>query len=110
MFIYILLKKVLDMFLLLLVFVFVCICYVDIIICYYEFINVVYLKLVILSFFFDNDLCYVGFKVVNGLFFDFIVIVVERFLWLRIDFGVRFEINEIEVFVRVDCCGKFYFL
>uniref|UniRef100_A0A8W8M1V7 Fucolectin tachylectin-4 pentraxin-1 domain-containing protein n=3 Tax=Magallana gigas TaxID=29159 RepID=A0A8W8M1V7_MAGGI len=98
------LKKGLDMFLLLLVPALVYICYVDIITCHYELTNVAYSKPVTLSSLFDNDSRYIGSKVVNGLFSDLIATTAERSPWLRIDLGARFEINEIEVFARTDCC------
>nr|XP_034306116.1 fucolectin-7-like [Crassostrea gigas] len=102
--IHISLKKGLDMFLLLLVPALVYICYVDIITCHYELTNVAYSKPVTLSSLFDNDSRYIGSKVVNGLFSDLIATTAERSPWLRIDLGARFEINEIEVFARTDCC------
>eukprot|EP00105_Crassostrea_gigas_P013600 XP_011429960.1 PREDICTED: fucolectin-like [Crassostrea gigas] len=103
--IHISLKKALDMFSLLLVPALVCICHVDIITCHYELTNVAHSKPVTLSSLYDNDSRYVGSKVVNGLFSDLTATAAERSPWLRIDLGARFEINEIEVFARADCCG-----
>lgn len=91
---------------LLLVVVFICVVYVNVILGYVVFINVVYLKLVILSFNFLNG-SFLGLNVVNGFLFDLVYILLEKLLWLRIDFGVRFFIYEIEVFVRFDCCGRY---
>lgn len=91
---------------LLLVVVFICVVYVNVILGYVVFINVVYLKLVVLSF---NYLygSFLGLNVVNGFLFDLVYIFLEKLLWLRIDFGVRFFIYEIEVFVRFDYFGKY---
>lgn len=74
----------------LLVFVFVCVFYDNLVLSNLndEFINVVYLKFVRLSFYIF--IWYNGFYVVNGMFFDYIYILVEKFFWLRIDFGVRY--------------------
>lgn len=91
---------------LLLVVVFICVVYVNVILGYVVFINVVYLKLVILSFNFLNG-SFLGLNVVNGFLFDLVYILLEKLLWLRIDFGVRFFIYEIEVFVRFDYFGKY---
>lgn len=108
--IHISLKKALDMFSLLLVPALVCICHVDIITCHYELTNVAYSKPVTLSSLYGHDSRYVGSKVVNGLFSDLTATAAERSPWLRIDLVARFEINEIEVFARTDCCGKSYCL
>lgn len=67
---------------LLLVFVFICVFYLNVILIYVVFINVVYLKLVMLSFRFKNVL---ELNIVNGLLFDYIYILVEKFFWFRID-------------------------
>lgn len=104
------LKKALDMLSLLLVSVLVCIFHVNIIRCHYDLTNVAYSKPVTLSALFDNDSRYGGFKAVNGIFSDLTATAAERSPWLRIDLGTRFEINEIEVFARSDCCGKSRFL
>lgn len=104
------LKKALDMLSLLLVSVLVCIFHVNIIRCHYDLTNVAYSKPVTLSALFDNDSRYRGFKAVNGIFSDLTATAAERSPWLRIDLGTRFEINEIEVFARSDCCGKSRFL
>lgn len=78
------------MILVLLIFIFVCVFYGNLVLNNLndEFINVVYLKFVRLSFYVFR--WYNGFYVVNGMFFDFIYILVEKFFWLRIDFGVRY--------------------
>uniref|UniRef100_K1QL50 Zinc finger MYM-type protein 3 n=1 Tax=Magallana gigas TaxID=29159 RepID=K1QL50_MAGGI len=47
-----------------------------------------------------------GFYAVNGMFSDFIHTLVEKSPWLRIDIGARYQIHEIEVFARSDCCAK----
>lgn len=103
-------KEALDMLSLLLVSVLVCIFHVNIIRCHYDLTNVAYSKPVTLSALFDNDSRYRGFKAVNGIFSDLTATAAERSPWLRIDLGTRFEINEIEVFARSDCCGKSRFL
>lgn len=73
------------MYFLLLVFVFICVFYLNInsIVSYFVLKNVVYVKLVMLSlemFFLLN--------VVNGFLFDFVYILGEKFFWLRIDLEV----------------------
>lgn len=102
-------KKALDMFSLLLVLALVFICHVNISTCHYDLTNVAYSKPVTLSSLFDNNSLYAGSKVVNGLFSDLTATAAEKSPWLRIDLGARFEINEIEVFARTDCCGKSHF-
>lgn len=62
------------------------------------------------EFSFDNNSKHAGSsKVVNGLFSDLTSTASERSPWLRIDLGARFEINEIKVFARTDCCDKSHF-
>lgn len=59
--------------------------YVNVILSNVVFINVVYFKLMILSFEYGF---FLGKNVVNGFLFDFIYIGIEKFFWLRIDLGV----------------------
>lgn len=99
-------KKALDMFSLLLVPALVCICHIDIITCHHDLTNVAYSKNVTLSALFNNDLRYASLKAVNGLFSDVTATEAESSPWLRIDLYTSFQINEIEVFARLDCCGK----
>lgn len=108
--IHISLKKAIDMFSFLLVPALVYFCHVDIITCNSELTNVAYSKPVTLSSLFDNDSRYIGSNVVNGIFSDVTGSAAERSPWLRIDLGARFQIHEIELFARADCCGKSYFL
>ncbi|XP_062603783.1 fucolectin-like [Saccostrea cucullata] len=42
---------------------------------------------------------------INGFLTDFSHTSKERFPWLRIDLGKTYEVQEIEVFARPDCCG-----
>lgn len=70
-----------------------------------ELTNVAYSKSVRLSSFASR--WHNGFYAVNGMFSDYIHTLVEKSPWLRIDLGARYQIHEIEVFARSDCCGKF---
>lgn len=90
----------------LLLFFIVFLLYVNVILGYEEFKNVVYLKKVIFSFEFFLNFLYLGLKVVNGILIDFVIIGFEKYFWLIIDLGVIYEVYEIEVFVRSGCCGK----
>lgn len=69
-----------------------------------ELTNVAYSKSVRLSSYASR--WHNGFYAVNGMFSDFIHTLVEKSPWLRIDLGARYQIHEIEVFARSDCCGK----
>lgn len=73
------------MYFLLLVFVFICVFYLNInsIVSYFVLKNVVYVKLVMLSF-----EMFLLLNVVNGFLFDFVYILGEKFFWLRIDLEV----------------------
>lgn len=73
----------------LLLFFIVFLLYVNVILGYEEFRNVVYLKRVIFSFEYS---LYLGLKVVNGIWIDFVYIVFEKYLWLIIDLGVIYEV------------------
>uniref|UniRef100_A0A8W8LZM6 Fucolectin tachylectin-4 pentraxin-1 domain-containing protein n=2 Tax=Magallana gigas TaxID=29159 RepID=A0A8W8LZM6_MAGGI len=68
-----------------------------------ELTNVAYSKSVRLSSY--TSIWYNGFYAVNGMFSDYIHTLVEKSPWLRIDLGARYQIHEIEVFARSDCCG-----
>lgn len=81
-----------------LLFFFVLLFYVNVIVSYYGLINLVYFKKISFSFMYFLY-SYLGLNVVNGCFIDFIVILVEKFFWMVIDFGGSFVIYEIEVFV-----------
>lgn len=70
-----------------------------------ELTNVAYSKSVRLSSFASR--WHNGFYAVNGMFSDYIHTLEEKSPWLRIDLGARYQIHEIEVFARSDCCGKF---
>lgn len=70
-----------------------------------ELTNVAYSKSVRLSSY--TSIWYNGFYAVNGMFSDYIHTLVEKSPWLRIDLRARYQIHEIEVFARSDCCGKF---
>lgn len=73
------------MYFLLLVFVFICVFYLNIncIVSYFVLKNVVYVKLVMLSL-----EMFLLLNVVNGFLFDFVYILGEKFFWLRIDLEV----------------------
>lgn len=68
--------------------------------------NVAYMKKVTLSSY-QDERQYPGSNAVNGKFNDFTASDWEVSPWLRIDLGQSFEIHEIEVFARTDCCGKY---
>lgn len=68
--------------------------------------NVAYMKKVTLSSY-QEERRYPGSNAVNGKFNDFTASDWEVSPWLRIDLGQSFEIHEIEVFARTDCCGKY---
>lgn len=70
-----------------------------------ELTNVAYSKSVRLSSFASR--WHNGFYAVNGMFSDYIHTLEEKSPWLKIDLGARYQIHEIEVFARSDCCGKF---
>lgn len=61
--------------------------------------NVAYSKSVRLSSYVSR--WYYGFHEVNGMFSDFILTLLEKAPWLRIDLGARYQIHEIEVFARI---------
>lgn len=73
------------MYFLLLVFLFICVFYLNInsIVSYFVLKNVVYVKLVMLSL-----EMFLLLNVVNGFLFDFVYILGEKFFWLRIDLEV----------------------
>lgn len=73
------------MYFLLLVFVFICVFYLNInsIVSYFVLKNVVYVKLVMLSL-----EMFLLLNVVNGFLFDYVYILGEKFFWLRIDLEV----------------------
>lgn len=73
----------------LLLFFIVFLLYVNVILGYEEFRNVVYLKKVIFSFEYS---LYLGLKVVNGILIDFVIIGFEKYFWLIIDLGVIYEV------------------
>lgn len=73
----------------LLLFFIVFLLYVNVILGYEEFKNVVYLKKVIFSFEYS---LYLGLKVVNGILIDFVIIGFEKYFWLIIDLGVIYEV------------------
>lgn len=75
----------------LLLFFIVFLLYVNVILGYEEFKNVVYLKKVIFSFEYGVYL-YLGLKVVNGILIDFVIIGFEKYFWLIIDLGVIYEV------------------
>lgn len=70
-----------------------------------ELTNVAYSKSARLSSFASR--WHNGFYAVNGMFSDYIHTLEEKSPWLKIDLGARYQIHEIEVFARSDCCGKF---
>lgn len=71
--------------------------------------NVAYSKLVNLSSVYSGKYGYFpGPNAVNGLLSDYIHTSEEKFPWLRIDLRAKFQIHEIEVFERSDCCGKYH--
>lgn len=70
-----------------------------------ELTNVAYSKSVRLSSFASR--WHNRFYAVNGMFSDYIHTLEEKSPWLKIDLGARYQIHEIEVFARSDCCGKF---
>lgn len=70
-----------------------------------ELTNVAYSKSVRLSSFASR--WHNGFYAVNGMFSDYIHTLEEKSPWLKIDLGARYQIHEIEVFARSDCCGRF---
>lgn len=76
----------------LLLFFIVFLLYVNVILGYEEFKNVVYLKKVIFSFEYFIKYVYLGLKVVNGILIDFVYIGIEKYLWLIIDLGVIYEV------------------
>ncbi|XP_061187403.1 fucolectin-like [Saccostrea echinata] len=69
-----------------------------------HFRNVAYGKNAIQSSRYDSHK-YPASNAVNGLLTDFSHTNTEKSPWLRIDLGRNYEIHEIEVFTRKDCCG-----
>lgn len=70
--------------------------------------NVAYAKSVTLSSEFNTDRTFPGSKAVNDFLSDFAHTATEKYPWLRIDLGANYQVHEIEVFARSDCCGMYF--
>lgn len=84
--------------------IFFCFGHVNVILSHADLKNVAYAKSVTLSSEYYTQ-TYPGSKAVNGLLSDFAHTAHEKSPWLRIDLGANYQIHEIEVFARSDCCG-----
>lgn len=87
----------------------ICVFHMNVVSSHAVLTNVAYSKLVTLSSVYSGKYGYFpGPNAVNGLLSDYVHTFGEKFPWLRIDLGASFQIHEIEVFARSDCCGKYY--
>lgn len=84
----------------------ICVFHVNVVSSHAVFTNVAYSKPVTLSSVYSGVHGYFpGPNAVNGLLSDYVHTFNEKSPWLRIDLGASFQIHEIEMFARSDCCG-----